>query len=69
MRSKWVDVNLDEYDYLIARVEALVGYVERLSFENLELKKQLKLIEDFDRKEVPQRVQAYPVPSVLVRSL
>jgi prefoldin subunit 5 len=60
MRSHWVDVSLDMYDYLEARVEAL-------SAENRRLKTELNFLKqlDEDLKEANQEDE-YPLPSMLV---
>lgn len=33
MRTKWVDVNLDMYDFLEARVEAMAAHIKNLEAE------------------------------------
>lgn len=67
MRSRWVDIHVEEYDYLIARVEALSAYVERLGRENLDLRKELNRLQG--RLPTPPPFRGYPVPRVLVQSL
>jgi hypothetical protein len=60
MRSHWVDVNLEMYDYMEARVEALTE-------ENQRLRRELNFLKELD-KDIKKASQddEYPVPSVLV---
>lgn len=60
MRSHWIDVNLDMYDYIEARVEALAE-------ENRKLRAELDFLKKLenDIKESPQD-DKYPLPSMLV---
>jgi hypothetical protein len=60
MKSHWVDVNVDMYEYMEARVEALYA-------ENKRLKQELNFLKGLeeDLKESSQDDE-YPVPSMLV---
>lgn len=60
MRSRWVDINVDMYDYLEARVEALVNENRRL---NLELEAAKKAQEE---KQKDRQDDEYQMSSVLV---
>lgn len=66
MRSRWMDVSLDEYDYLTARVEALTQYVAKLERENTELR---NTTDSAGGGRVPEPSYGYPMPSVLVRTM
>jgi cell division protein FtsB len=60
MKSHWVDVNLEMYEYMEARVEAL-------SEENKKLRWELNFLKELDKdlKKASQDDE-YPLPSVLV---
>lgn len=70
MRDRWVDISPDEHEWLIARVEALAVYVERLARENQELISELRqLTEQRCGGCVPANARSYPVPSLLVHTM
>ena len=59
MRSHWVDVNLEMYDYMEARVSALAE-------ENRKLRSELSFLKQLDQDIKESTQDEHPMPSMLV---